>query len=168
MLVIAPQASPRMHSRMDPRLSGPPNHRSESLSYGLTNCLIVLGDPSRPAPVTWVDQGEDTLVNMYQDTWEFPEISAAAGNWLFHLKPRKDHCGLVSPYRGCAYEGLGPPDCPWQRWEGNGYLRSVLVIVQWGSVPISLTHRAGCHPSRTHSAIPNLITPMAIKVTVYQ
>lgn len=72
MLVTAPQASPGMHSSMDPRLSGPPNHRSGS-PVGLTSCLITLGNSSRPVPVTWADQGENTLVNMYQGRREFPE-----------------------------------------------------------------------------------------------
>lgn len=42
---------------------------------GLTCCLIMLGNPSRPVLVTWADQGENTLVNMYQGRREFPETS---------------------------------------------------------------------------------------------
>lgn len=40
---------------------------------GLTSCLITLGNSSRSVPVTWADQGENTLVNMYQGRREFPE-----------------------------------------------------------------------------------------------
>lgn len=40
--------------------------------------------------------------------------------------------------------------------------------LRWGSVPISLIHKAGCCPLHTHPALPNLATPMAGKVIVYQ
>lgn len=40
--------------------------------------------------------------------------------------------------------------------------------LEWGSMPISLTHRTRCCPLYTHPDIPNLTTPMASRVTAYQ
>lgn len=71
--------SPRMYNRMDPRVTGPPNHRSGSPA-GLTSCLSMLENPAMPVPVTWADEGENILVNMSQGWQEFPETSEAAGN----------------------------------------------------------------------------------------
>lgn len=159
MLVTTPQASPGMHSRMDLRLPGPPNHRSGS-PVGLTSCLIVLRNPFRPVPVTWAGQGKNKLVNMYQGRREFPETTAVAGNWCevgnFSSKAQEGPLWVSQPTRGAACVralsyGLGPLDCPWLRREESGYPRAGLVIAQWGSVPISLTHRAGCTTLHEHT-----------------
>lgn len=69
----------QVYNRMDPRVAGPPNHRSGS-PVGLTSCPSMLENPAMPVPVTWADEGENILVNMSQGWQEFPEASEEAGN----------------------------------------------------------------------------------------
>jgi hypothetical protein len=62
----------------------------------------MLGNSSRLVPVTWADQGENTLVNMYQGRREFPEISAAAENGLFSSKTQEGTSWVSQPIQGAA------------------------------------------------------------------